>query len=110
VGGNVSSDRATSVSVSSSSVDGNIQITKGGAGQVVATSVGGDVAFQENRGAVEAVDNVIEGSLQADQNTGGVTIEGNRIRNNLQCSDNNPAPQGGDNRVKGDKSDQCAKL
>jgi hypothetical protein len=35
---------------------------------------------------------------------------GRSDRNNLQCSDNDPAPQGGDNRVKGDKSDQCAKL
>jgi hypothetical protein len=32
----------------------------------------------------------------------------NRIDGNLQCKDNRPRPVGGNNRVQGNKEDQCA--
>ena len=48
--------------------------------------------------------------MQAFQNTGGVEIRGNRIDGNLQCKENSPAPVGGNNRVGGNKEDQCRNL
>ncbi len=41
---------------------------------------------------------------------GWAEIRRNRIDGNLQCKENDPAPSGGNNRVDGNKEDQCEGL
>ena len=109
--GNIQAENAASVTVTANSqVGGSVQIKQGGAAQIKATRIQGDLQFDANRYALTAANNVIGGNLQAFQNTGGVTISKNTIDGNLQCKENRPAPKGGDNIVKGSKEDQCARL
>jgi hypothetical protein len=109
--GNVQGENARRVNVVAGSfVGGSIQVVQGGAAQVTASEVGGDLLFDSNNGSLSARNNTIGGNLQAFQNTGGVVISRNVIDGNLQCKENNPAPTGGRNIVHGNKEDQCANL
>jgi hypothetical protein len=50
------------------------------------------------------------GDVQAFDNDCGLLIADNVIDGNLQCHGNDPPPTGGNNRVSGNKEDQCANL
>ena len=57
--------------------------------------------------------NSVKGDLQFDDNTsamGHFQILENRVRGDLQCDGNDPAPMGGENRVRGDAEGQCEGL
>jgi len=109
--GNVQAENARLVVVRRSSrVGGSIQVVQSGGARVVGSNVQGDILFDENDRAIEALRNTIGGNLQAFQNTGGVEIRGNQIDGNLQCKENQPRPTGGGNIVQGNKEDQCARL
>ena len=109
--GNVQSENAAQVEVlSGSTVGGNIQIKQGGGAHIASVRIKGDLQFEENRGSLNANNNIIGGNLQAFKNMGGLSITENTIDANLQCKENWPAPTGGDNIVKGNKEDQCAHL
>jgi hypothetical protein len=109
--GNVQGENANLVVLRGGSrVGGSVQIVQGGGARVIGSNVSGDILFDENDRALEALRNTIGGNLQAFQNTGGIEIRGNRIDGNLQCKENQPRPTGGGNIVQGNKEDQCARL
>ncbi len=90
-----------------SRVNGDIQLFSGGGSEVRNTFVGGQFQSKQNNRYQSAVRNVIEGDLQAFSNTHGYRIARNVIDGNLQCKSNRPAPTGDNNRVQGNKEDQC---
>jgi hypothetical protein len=51
--------------------------------------------------------NGVIGDVRAFSNKGGVRVFGNRIDGNLQCKSNDPNPVGDNNRVSGNKENQC---
>ena len=93
-----------------SRVGGDVQLESGGRGHVVRTVVGGNIQVKQNRLRQVTNRNVVNGDLQAFSNQGGFRIFGNRIDGNLQCKSNDPRPVGDDNRVSGNKEDQCRGL
>ena len=110
VTGNLQAEGARSVKVGAASVfGGSIQIKQGDAAQIVGASIGGDLQFDTQRGALRGQDNRIVGNLQAVGNRGGVELSDNRMNGNLQCKENAPAPSGGGNTA-ALKEDQCAAL
>ncbi|CAN5549030.1 hypothetical protein BH20ACT21_BH20ACT21_14350 [soil metagenome] len=108
---NVQAENARQVIVrAGSKVGGSIQIVQGRKARIKGTTVNGDILFDDQRGALLACRNVLGKSLQAFQNSGGIRIRGNRIDGNLQCKENRAPPRGGNNRVQGNKEDQCSRL
>jgi hypothetical protein len=110
VRGNVQVEEGATLTATGVIVQGNVQADGAMSVSLTDSRVRGNVSIQRSTGAVTVTGTTIQGSLQADENTGGVTIADNRIGNNLQCSENDPAPMGGNNMVRGEKSDQCAAL
>jgi len=109
--GNIQAENARNVIVrAGSKIGGSIQIVQGGKALVKWTTVKSDILFDDQRGSLRARRNVIGGNLQAFQNSNGIVIKGNRIDGNLQCKENRPPPRGGNNKVGGNKEDQCSKL
>ena len=109
--GNVQGENARNVIVRNNShVGGNVQVVQGKKAKVASSKVNGDILYDEQSGEVILRSNTVGGNVQAFQNTGGVRIRGNLIDGNLQCKENKPAPTGGNNKVNGNKEDQCKKL
>ena len=73
-----------------SRVNGSVQIVQGRRFTLTRTTVGSDVQVFENRGRIRINRNTIDG--------------------NLQCKENRRTPTGGNNRVGGNKEDQCRRL
>ncbi|HET6713251.1 MAG TPA: hypothetical protein VFI59_06030 [Actinomycetota bacterium] len=96
--------------IARSRIGGDIQLESGGRGIVRRAVIGGNLQTKQNEGRQAAVRNRIDADLQAFSNEGGVRIVGNVIDGNLQCKSNSPPPTGGNNRVQGDKEDQCSDL
>jgi hypothetical protein len=109
--GNVQAEKATSVVVRAGSfVDGDVQVKQGGGASVLDSTVGGNVQYEENSAALAVERSFVDGDVQAFKNRGGVRVLRNTIDGNLQCKENSPAPTGGENRVSGNKEDQCRRL
>jgi hypothetical protein len=109
--GNVQGEGARAVIVRKTSrVGGSVQVVQGGKAKVANSKVNGDILYDDQNARVSAVSNNVGGNVQAFQNTGGTRIAGNVIDGNLQCKENKPAPTGGNNRVEGNKEDQCKNL
>jgi hypothetical protein len=109
--GNVQGEGARNVIVRKTSrVGGSVQVVQGRKAKVANSRVNGDILYDDQNARVSAVGNNVGGNVQAFQNTGGTRIAGNVIDGNLQCKENKPAPTGGNNRVKGNKEDQCKNL
>ena len=109
--GNVQGENARNVIVRKNSrVGGSVQVVQGRKAAVANSRVNGDILYDEQSGEVIVRRNTVGGSVQAFQNDGGVRIRGNNIDGNLQCKANNPAPTGDNNRVGGNKEDQCKRL
>jgi len=110
--GSIQAERSNFVDVADSSVNGNIQLDDlvGDRSIIARSRVGGSIQLKGNRSRLEVQANQVNADVQAFSNTGGVVITDNTIDGNLQCKDNNPIPAGGNNRVQGNKEDQCADL
>lgn len=108
--GNIQSEGFQNVTVEDSRVGGSIQVVQGRRADIRRTHVNADILFDDNRRPNIARRNDVGGNIQAFQNTGGVEIRGNVVDGNLQCKANDPRPVGGDNRVGGNKEDQCRGL
>ncbi len=109
--GNVQGEGARNLIVRKSSrVGGSVQVVQGKRARVANSRVNGDILYDDQSGRLSALKNTVGGNVQAFQNTGGTRIARNVIDGNLQCKENRPAPTGGDNRVEGDKEDQCRRL
>ena len=109
--GNVQGENARNVIVRRGSrVGGSVQVVQGKRARIAYSRVNGDILYDDQRGEVIARSNTVGGNVQAFQNTGGVRIRGNVIDGNLQCKANRPPPTGGNNKVQGNKEDQCKRL
>ena len=109
--GNVQAENARNVIIRRTSrIGGNVQIVQGQKARVVNSRVTFDVLYDDQSGKVIARGSQVGGNVQAFQNHGGVHIQGNVIDGNLQCKENQPAPTGGNNKVGGNKEDQCSSL
>jgi hypothetical protein len=108
--GNVQGENARRVNLVGSRVGGSVQVVQGRAATVRATTINGDLLYDDQSAALRAINNNVGGNIQAFQNTGGVEIRVNRVDGNLQCKANVPRPTGGGNIVQGNKEDQCARL
>lgn len=82
--------RSVDGAVKKSRINGSIQLKQGGGGKILRTVVGSDIQLFSNDGRFEVRHNQVEG--------------------NLQCKSNAPAPVGGNNKVDGNKEDQCRGL
>jgi hypothetical protein len=109
--GNVQGENARNVIVRKTSrVGGSVQVVQGNKATVAGSKVKGDILYDDQSGQVTVRNSTVGGNVQAYQNTGGVHIEDNIIDGNLQCKENEPAPTGGNNKVEGNKEDQCENL
>jgi len=109
--GNVQGEGARNVIVRKTSrVGGSVQVVQGKKAKVANSRVNGDILYDDQSARVLALRSKVGGNVQAFQNTGGTKIAGNVIDGNLQCKENQPAPTGGNNRVGGNKEDQCKSL
>jgi hypothetical protein len=98
------------VTLLDSSVGGSVQLVQGGAANLRRNTVGADILFDDNGGALASVNNDIGGKLTGLTEHRGVTMSLNRIDGNLQCKENSPRPVAGKNVVQGNKEDQCRSL
>jgi hypothetical protein len=111
--GNVQAENHRAVTVTGSRIGGSIQFDQGGKFTVRDNRVTGDIQVKSNQytnGPSVIRANIVNHDVQAFSNRGGIEIAGNRIDANLQCKENSPAPTGGNNRVQGNKEDQCKRL
>lgn len=110
--GNIQAERADFVDVSGGSIGGSVQLDNlvGDVSVVENAAIGGSVQLKSNRSRIEVAGNDVGADIQAFSNSGGVLILGNVVDGNLQCKENSPLPVGGNNRVHGNKEDQCANL
>ena len=105
IGGNFQVNGGGTFSLgSSTTIKGNLQVQNIPAGaaqnQVCATSIGGDLQFQNNGTAVEigssgfsCPGNVIGGNLQVQNNTAATVMYGNTVAGNLQDQNNTASTQ-----------------
>jgi hypothetical protein len=109
--GNLSGMSANWIEVLSGSyIGGNLRVEYGGSARIAASSINGNLRFEENGGGLEASGNQIGGNFEVEDNTGGVVITNNYINGNLKCEDNSPPPSGGGNTVGGNLEGQCTGL
>jgi hypothetical protein len=93
-------------------VDGNVQSEGHRRVAVVDSKVGGSIQLKQGR-SLTVARNVVDGDIQIFSNNAGdekIRIARNRVDGNLQCKSNTPRPVGGNNRVQGNKEDQCRNL
>ena len=110
--GRIQAENSDFIDVADTFVNGNIQLDNlvGDRSIIARTTVGGSIQLNSNRSRLEVLNNTVDSDVQACANRGGVVIADTVIDGNLQCKENNPAPAGGNNRVQGNKEDQCANL
>lgn len=112
IGGGIQAENADFIDVDETHVNGNIQLDDlvGDRSIVLNSRIGGSIQLTGNRSRLEVQANTVKADVQAFGNAGGVIIADNVIDGNLQCKSNTPPPAGGNNRVQGNKEDQCANL
>jgi hypothetical protein len=110
--GSIQAENSDYVDLADTFVNGNIQLDNlvGDRSVIERSRVGGSIQLKTNRSRLEVLGNTVDSDVQAFGNRGGVVIADNVIDGNLQCKENDPAPAGGNNRVQGNREDQCANL
>lgn len=110
IGGNLIADRALAVEISSSVIDGNVELEQltGVSSVLSRTEIDGRVVIERNVSRIELVSNDIRGNVDVVLNTGGVELTANRIRGKLECERNQPPPLLLENRVEREAEGQCA--
>jgi hypothetical protein len=114
IDGNIQARDAVSVMVENTYVDGDIQLENLGRSSpssITGSTVKGNIQLERNSPPLSVVSNNVDGDVQAFSNRSNpLEIFNNAIDGNLQCKDNVPAPTGGENRVSGNKEEQCRRL
>jgi hypothetical protein len=110
--GNIQAEGARFVRLYGSGVfvNGSVQIKYGTQASTInpGTRIGGSVQYVENSGFLKIMGTNVGQDVQVFENEGGASIYSNIINGNLQCKQNAPPPTGDNNRVGGNKEDQCA--
>lgn len=120
VGGAVTGTGTTYVDVVNSTVGGAVSVTDNEEGSFIcASEINKDATFTGSRGVqlgggtlladCDQV-NYFGGDVTVSDNTGGVQVNGNIIAGALSGDGNDPAPTGGNNRVRGGTSGQFSEL
>jgi cytoskeletal protein CcmA (bactofilin family) len=92
-------------------VTGNVRVRRDATLDARGVTVDGDVQGENARAVNVTMSSSVDGNIQVEQGgSSNVTRTRTRIDGDLQCESNNPVPTGGDNRVQGDKEEQCARL
>ena len=99
VGGNIQAENHERVVVKPRAVDD----------RTVKSRIGGSIQLVQGGGG-RLLRNVVDSDIQLFSNDARFTVRGNVVGGNLQCKSNSPRPVGGDNRVEGNKEDQCQGL
>lgn len=136
IGGTIESveSQASSIYVSRTAIEGNVQFKDSLLATVVGSTIKGNVQLNSNSGAQTVQNNVItSGNIEVEQNTGDINLFANDVRNGsilvnqnrsasgtsprindnksngkLECQANTPAPIGGGNAPRGGVGgDQC---
>ncbi|MBW1819660.1 MAG: PASTA domain-containing protein, partial [Deltaproteobacteria bacterium] len=111
IAGNVQAEEALRVElIEGTWVDGDVQIKLSrdkGEIRILDATIGGNLQLEDNNGVFDVRRNMVHGDLQVFKNRAEIAIVSNDINGNLQCKENDPAPRGGQNRVGGNKEDQC---
>lgn len=112
IDGKVSGKNADFVDIRNSEIAGDVKLEDlvGDRLQILDGTMRGNVTLKDNRSPIDVGRNFIEGNLQISGNSGGVRIADNVIDGNLDCRKNVPAPEGGNNQVRGNKKDQCSNI
>ncbi|MDP9198386.1 MAG: hypothetical protein M3O07_04125 [Pseudomonadota bacterium] len=112
VEGGIQAEDSDFIDVAETQVNGNIQLDNlvGDRSLIESSTIGGSIQLKGNRSRLDVLGNTVKADVQAFDNSGGVLIADNVIDGNLQCKSNSPLPAGGNNRVQGNKEDQCATL
>lgn len=120
VSGSVAGDGTAYTDVLDSTVAGKVTVRNSPDGSVVCGSeVDGDATFDGNGivqvgggGLLDDCDdiNYFGGHVTIANNSGGVAVNGNIVRGDLGGEGNDPAPTGGDNRVRGELTGQFTDL
>lgn len=121
VGGHVSGTGSNFVDVINSTVSGALTVQDNSEGATVCTSeVDGDAHFTGNAGVQLGVGDLLSSctdganyfgsTVHIADNTDGVSVSHNIIRGDLTGTGNDPAPTGGDNRIRGNATGQFADL
>ena len=108
--GNVMLYQGAQAVISNSSIDGNLE-SKGRFNSIVARDnrIDGNIQLEEGQ-TIQLNSNQVEGDIQLKKNTQKIVVSDNVIDGNLQCESNRIQPTGGNNRVEGNKEDQCRRL
>jgi hypothetical protein len=77
--------------------------------RAVKSRIGGSIQLKQGGGG-KLLRNVVDSDIQLFSNNGRFTVRGNVVGGNLQCKSNKPMPRGGNNKVQGNKEDQCRGL
>lgn len=112
IDGNVQAEdrAAATVRIRGSQILGDVQVKTGARVVIRTSSIDGDIQLNRNRGAMTIIRNTVEGDIQVFGSSARAEIRRNVVDGNLQCKGNSPRPIGGDNRVSGNKEDQCRSL
>jgi hypothetical protein len=109
VGGNVQAESARQVRVAQSSrIGGSVQVKQGGSASVLDSTVQGDIQYDANNSSLRVNNNRVGGNVQVIGNQARAEIYRNAIDGHLQCKENIPRPVGANNRVGGNKEEQCS--
>ena len=108
--GNVMLYQGAQALISNSSIDGNLE-SKGSFSSVVARDnrIDGNIQLEEGQ-SIQLNSNQVKGDIQLKKNSQKIVVSDNIIDGNLQCESNQVQPTGGNNRVDGNKEDQCRRL
>ena len=112
IDGNLHARVGFDMDVAESTVDGNVHLDDlvGDSVLFTGTRVDGHLRIRDNRVLLQLLDNDFRSDVEVSRNRGGVHLFGNAVRGKLECRGNQPAPVGGDNRVRGRSEGQCANL
>lgn len=112
IDGNVQAEdrAAATVRIRGSQILGDVQVKTGARVVIRTSSIDGNIQLNRNRGAMTIIRNTVEGDIQVFSSSARAEIRRNVVDGNLQCKGNSPRPIGGDNRVSGNKEDQCRSL
>jgi len=110
VNGDIEVGRGSSLTLTSSQVQGNVESEDGFARITLSGSVvSGDV--EAERGGVVSLSNTrVSGDVELERNRGALSLNRVTVQGDLKCEANTATPRGANNRVQGSREGQCARL
>ena len=110
VKGNVMVYANAKATILNSTIDGNLE-SKGSFSQVTAknNTIDGNIQLEKGK-TIQLQNNRVDGNIELKENRSSIQVTANQVDGNLKCESNSQKPTGGQNRVKGDKEEQCSHL